>query len=345
MGFLAKYKTKPDTASNAPTVASPTTKAVSTARPHPMISPVSPAFSLVQQAQLAAAIATSTRSTTPMTFAFPLPVSGKTHEQQQREQLLLQIRQEQLQLLQEQQYQQQHHHHDHYQQQQQQTFRTNTAHALLAASLAVGGGLPLRLPQQDINRAGLVHAGLVPALPFSDTAALSTLRQALTSRLNSTVTVARPPPAMLLSAAPVPLDSKASRTEPVLSSSQKNCISKKVIADTDTDARASNSDNGNNPSAISEKENKNQELLNNLRLMLSRTDLIKIVGWTLPEKTSWTVSNRKQFVRKVLPRFFDNMNYNCFLRGLQTAGFGRRSKGDFELEVSAMYCGLVHIAK
>jgi hypothetical protein len=151
---------------------------------------------------------------------------------------------------------------------------------------------------------------------------------------------------MSMAVAPLPLDSKASSTKPVLSSSRKNCSIKKVLADHDNEARASNSDNGNNnPSAISEKENRNQELLKNLRIMPSRTELIKIVGWTLPEKTSWTVFNRKQFVRKVLPRLFDNMNYNCFLRGLQTAGFERGSKGDFELEVSAMYCGLMQITK
>jgi hypothetical protein len=348
MGFLSKYK-KSDTASNAPAAPQTTTKAWSTARPHPMISPVSPAFSLGQQAQIAAAIATSTRSTRT-TVAFPSPVSGKTHDQQQREQLLLQIRQEQLQLLQQHHQQQQHHH------QQQQTFRTNAAHALIAASLAGGGGLglPLRFPQHGINRAGLVHAGLIPALPFTGTAALSrtrspatalTLLRALTSRINSTVPVARPPPAMSLSAAPLPLNSKASRTKPVSSSSQKNCSSKKVHSDHDTDARANNSENGNKPSAISEKENKNQDFLKNLRLMLSHTELIKIVCWSLPEKTSWTIFNRKQFVRKVLPRFFDNMNYNCFLRGLQTAGFGRGSKGGFELDVSALYCGLIHSAR
>jgi hypothetical protein len=71
---------------------------------------------------------------------------------------------------------------------------------------------------------------------------------------------------------------------------------------------------------------KHQKLPIKLNAMLSDKELAHIIAW-MPHGRSWRILKPKQFVKEVLPKYFDYCNYNSFIRLVNAWGFRRFSSG------------------
>jgi hypothetical protein len=71
---------------------------------------------------------------------------------------------------------------------------------------------------------------------------------------------------------------------------------------------------------------KHQKLPIKLNAMLAEEELSHIIAW-MPHGRSWRILKPKQFVKEVLPKYFDYCNYNSFIRLVNAWGFRRFSSG------------------
>lgn len=69
-----------------------------------------------------------------------------------------------------------------------------------------------------------------------------------------------------------------------------------------------------------------QKLPTKLSAMLSCKEFEHIISW-MPHGRAWKIHNPHAFVEEVIPRFFDNTNYNSFIRLVNAWGFRRVMKG------------------
>ena len=83
---------------------------------------------------------------------------------------------------------------------------------------------------------------------------------------------------------------------------------------------------GNSGMGSSAHAIKHQKLPIKLNAMLSDKELAHIISW-MPHGRSWRILKPKQFVKEVLPKYFDYCNYNSFIRLVNAWGFRRFSSG------------------
>ena len=94
---------------------------------------------------------------------------------------------------------------------------------------------------------------------------------------------------------------------------------------TSSTATASGGDGDGNSSSASTKstrEIRSAKLPVKLEHMLSDSSLSSIVGW-MPHGRAWKVFKTKDFIDKVLPRYFESSNYSSFIRIVNAWGFRR----------------------
>jgi hypothetical protein len=71
---------------------------------------------------------------------------------------------------------------------------------------------------------------------------------------------------------------------------------------------------------------KQQKLPVKLNALLSDPELSQIIAW-MPHGRAWKILKPKQFVKEVLPIYFDYCNYNSFVRLINAWGFRRLNTG------------------
>jgi len=71
---------------------------------------------------------------------------------------------------------------------------------------------------------------------------------------------------------------------------------------------------------------KQQKLPLKLNALLNDPELSQIIGW-MPHGRAWKILKPKQFVKEVLPIYFDYCNYNSFVRLINAWGFRRLNTG------------------
>ena len=91
-----------------------------------------------------------------------------------------------------------------------------------------------------------------------------------------------------------------------------------------TAAASGGNDDGNSSSASTKsiREIRSAKLPVKLEHMLSDSSLSSIVGW-MPHGRAWKVFKTKDFIDKVLPRYFESSNYSSFIRIVNAWGFRR----------------------